>query len=189
ARGADPPRQALPGQSIAAPDRGGRQPLLRVERTDLLRVVVQVPERDVPSTEVGASAQMTFDVLPGVRFTGRVSRVGFVADPGTHTMRVEIDLSNPKMALRPGMSGTATLFLKKGSPQAFRLPLSSLVAVGEVGFAVYIVRDGKARRTPVEVGFRDGKEAEILSGLDPKDRVVTNPRELKGDVVPVQVKE
>ncbi|HKB35354.1 MAG TPA: efflux RND transporter periplasmic adaptor subunit [Gemmataceae bacterium] len=182
-------RQSLPGDYIPSPDRSERQPLLRVERIDLLRVVVQVPERDVPSTEVGAPAQMTFDVLPGVRFPGRVSRVGFVADPGTHTMRVEIDLSNPKMALRPGMSGTATLFLKKGSPRALRLPLSSLVAVGEVGFAVYIVRDGKARRTPVEVGFRDGKEAEILSGLDPRDRVVTNPRELKGDVVPVKVKE
>jgi RND family efflux transporter MFP subunit len=182
-------RNVFPGDYLQSSERGERQALLTVQRIDVMRVVVQVAERDVPLTEPGVPAQMTFDALPGMRFTGKVSRVGFVADPDTHSMRVEIDVPNPKAALRPGMSGTAALFLKKGSPRVLRLPLSSLVPVGEDGFAVYIVRDGKARRTPVEVGLRHGKEAEILSGLDPKDRVVTNPRELKGDAVPVRVKE
>lgn len=182
-------RNFLPGDYLRSGERGQQQPLLTVQRIDLMRVVVQVSEGDVPLTEAGVPAQMTFGALPGVRFTGRISRIGFVADPRTHTMRVEIDVPNPKETLRPGMFGTAALFLKKGSPRVLRLPLSSLVPAGEDGYAVYVVRDGKARRTPVEVGLRHGKEAEILSGLDRADRVVTNPGELKGDVVPVQVKE
>jgi hypothetical protein len=40
---------------------------------------------------------------------------------------------------------------------------------------VYVYGRGKAQLTRVVVGYRDDKEAEIVSGLTAEDRVVVNP--------------
>jgi RND family efflux transporter MFP subunit len=179
------------GDYLRAGEGAGLQPLLTIERTDRLRVLVAVPARDVPLTEPGVPVDLAIDALPGVRPTGlTVARIGFVLDRQSRTMRVEIDVPNPKGQLRPGMSGTATLHLRKGTPGALRLPLSCLAApLPESRHLVYVVGDGQARRTPVRVGFQDDKDFEVLSGLKPTDLVVADPRGLKGDVVPVEVKE
>src|SRR5262249_10128771 len=107
----------------------------------------------------------------------------------TRTMRVEIDVPNPGQQLRPGMFGTATLHLRKPAPGAVRLPASCVVAAPGGKRAVYVVRDGKARRAEGQVGHRVGKEVEVLSGLKPADQVVADPTGLTGEVVPVEVKD
>jgi RNA polymerase sigma factor (sigma-70 family) len=176
------------GQHVQQGGLGSAVALLTVQRTDRLRVVTAVPDRDVPSVHPGLRVGLTLDALPGVSFAdAKVSRIGFAEDPATHTMRVEIDVPNPTQQLRPGMYGTATLHLGPGPADALRLPASALVrkGPGEPG-AVYVVRDGKAHRTPVQVGTSNGKEMEVLSGLKPDDLVVTDPDGLRGDVVPVK---
>jgi multidrug efflux pump subunit AcrA (membrane-fusion protein) len=105
-------RSAWAGDFVR-PDAAG--PLFTVVRADVLRVVVQVPDRDVPLVKPGVPAEVAFDALPGVKLSGKVSRVGFAEDPKTRTMRVEVDVPNPDGKLRPGMYGTATLKLGKGS--------------------------------------------------------------------------
>ena len=58
------------GDFVRAADQGGSTPLLTVARTDLMRVIVQVPERDVPYTNVGDPAVVHVDVLSGEKFPG-----------------------------------------------------------------------------------------------------------------------
>jgi RND family efflux transporter MFP subunit len=182
-------RSWLNGQYIRAGEQAGRQPLLTVEQTDRLRVLVDVPDKLVPRTQTGAPAELSFTALPGAAFPAlKVSRIGFVEDPATGMMRVEIDVPNPKQLLRPGMRGNATLHLRAPS-EALRVKASSVVRVEEDKRAVYVVRDGKARRTPVETGLEDRGQVEILSGLKATDRVVTDPKGLRGEAVPVEVKE
>jgi RND family efflux transporter MFP subunit len=166
-------------------------PLLTIVRTDRLRVVVEVPARDVPLTEPGVPADLAIDALPGARHNGlRVARIGFVLDPRSRTMRAEIDVPNPSGLIRPGMTGTVTLHLRKPTPGALRLPASCLAApTPEHRHVVYVVRDGQAHRTVVRLGLQDDKDVEVLSGVKPTDLVVADPRELRGDVVPVTVKE
>jgi len=41
--------------------------------------------------------------------------------------------------------------------------------------AVFVVKNGKVRRTPVEIGQDDGSRTEILSGLTGDDVVVSRP--------------
>jgi RND family efflux transporter MFP subunit len=106
------------GDYVASGGKGARLPLLTVERTDRVRVVVRVPDHDIPHVEVGGAAEVVLDALPGRRYSGRVARVGFAVDPRTRTMRAEIDLSNAHQQLRPGMAGTATLHLGKGASPA-----------------------------------------------------------------------
>jgi HlyD family secretion protein len=101
------------GDFIRGGAQGGR-PLVTVVRTDRMRVIVQIPQREAVLLQPGALAELAFDALPGVPFKARVSRVGFAADPAKRTMRAEIDVPNPNEQFRPGMNGSATIHLGKG---------------------------------------------------------------------------
>ena len=54
------------------------------------------------------------------------------------------------------------------------LPLGALFRKGE-DWAVFAVRDGRARTTVVKIGHRNNRMAEVLSGLLEGDRVVLHP--------------
>jgi RND family efflux transporter MFP subunit len=189
-------RNVVDGDRVRPDGRGGPLPLLTVQRTDPLRVVVQVPGRDAALTAPGTPVELTLDALPGRRFTGlKVARVAFAVDEQTRAMRAEVDVPNPKQELRPGMYGAATILLARGRPDALRVPASALVArpagkgTAAARRAVYVVRGGHARLTPVRVGAEQGGEAEVLAGLRPTDRVVADPRALAGESVPVKVRD
>lgn len=63
-----------------------------------------------------------------------------------------------------------------------RVPSGALFRI-EGKWSVYLWRDGKARLTTVEVGQNNGIDAEILSGLEPGDRVVLHPSDQVEDGV------
>ena len=68
-----------------------------------------------------------------------------------------------------------TITVDQGT-RGYTVPASSLVGnPREKKFAVYVVRAGKARRTPVEVGQDDGTRVEILTGLSADDDVIRHP--------------
>ena len=60
------------------------------------------------------------------------------------------------------------------SAAAFAVPVSALFRKGE-DWAVFTVRDGRARTTVVQFGHRNNRQAEVLSGLSPGDVVVLHP--------------
>jgi len=163
------------GDFIRAADQGGNQPLLTVARTDLMRVIVQVPERDVPYTEVGDPAIIELAALGGTKLQAKVSRIANSEDRTTRTMRTEIDVPNSSNRLRDGMFGRVTILVDAGK-NGLTVPSSSLVESSKTRKdSVFVVRDGKARLTPVEVGQDDGPRTEIVSGLSVDDQVIVKP--------------
>jgi HlyD family secretion protein len=56
------------------------------------------------------------------------------------------------------------------------------------GWAVFKAEGGRARLTPVEVGRRNGLEAQILSGLGPGDQVILHPSDQVADGVKVEAR-
>jgi RND family efflux transporter MFP subunit len=168
------------GEFIRAADSGGeRAPLLAVERTDVMRLVIQVPDRDVPYVDVGDRAIVEIDALAGATFTApggvlpTVSRRADAEDPQSRTMRTEVDLANPSRELRRGMYGQVRLILQPGTPSAVRVPSAALVGKAEGGRGtVRVVRGDRVHVVPVRYGTDTGVEVEILSGLTPQDHVV-----------------
>jgi RND family efflux transporter MFP subunit len=167
-------RNFFPSAYIDAPTSGsGHIPLLNVQRTDLFRVVVQVPDRDVPFTHKGNAATIEFPTLGGKQFPAKVSRVSDSEDPETRLMHVELDLTNPTGEIANGMYGRATIHLDRA--EALTVPSSSLIGKAENGKgSVYVVRDGHAHLTSVLIGSDNGIEASILGGLKPEDQVITD---------------
>ncbi len=168
------------GDFIRAADNGGeRVPILAVEATDVMRVVIQVPERDAPFVDVGDPAVVEVDALPGIVFKTRgadkveVSRLAGSEDAQTRMMRTEVHLKNPNGKLRRGMFGRVCIELQTGAAGAFRIPSAALTGKAAEGKAILrILRDGKAAFIPVTIAADNGSEVEILSGLSAEDRVI-----------------
>lgn len=65
-----------------------------------------------------------------------------------------------------------------------KIPTSSLFRSGP-GWAVFRVIDSTARLTPIEIGRRNGIEAEVVSGLRGKERIIVHPSDAITDGVNV----
>jgi len=173
-------RNFHPGDFVRSADSGGeRVPVLAVERTDVMRVVVQVPERDVPLVDPGDPAVVEVDALPGVVFKTRgddkvvVSRLAASEDPHTRMMRTEVHVKNPDGKLRRGMFGRVTITLQRGAAGSLRIPSAALAGKADGGRgSVRVVRDDRVCFVPVHYGADNGSEVEVLSGLSAADRII-----------------
>jgi HlyD family secretion protein len=164
-----------PGAFIRAAGDGGAKPMLTVERTDLMRVVIRVPDRDVVLADAGDPAEVAIDALGGELFQGVIARIAESEDSASRTMRVEIDVPNPKRSLRSGMYGRAKIRLEQRNDRS-TIPLACVFDRATDGRAsVKIVRDGRVRTAKITIAGDDGVNVEVVSGLRPSDRVVVSP--------------
>ena len=161
-----------PGAYVQPSSGGSRDALLSLMRVDRVRVATdQLPELDSPFVEVGDKATFEAASLPGRFFEGTVSRLSFALQLPSRTMRVEVDMDNPKgRPLYPGMYGVVklTLGLQKG---AWLLPPAAIRKSGAETF-VYAVADGKLEQLPVSLGVNDGRMVEVLKGVFGETQVV-----------------
>jgi RND family efflux transporter MFP subunit len=148
------------------------EPLFVIAQTDKVRIRVAIPERDTPLANIGDSASITLQALPGQTFSGTVARLAGSLDERTRTMLVEIDLPNLDGKLLPGMFGQATILLESRAEQV-ALPASA-VRYDEKGRSYVYIVDGNETIQVVDVstGVDDGLQIEITSGLTGSERVV-----------------
>lgn len=174
------------GDFIRSASEGGSVPVLAVARTDVMRVVIPVPDREVPFTDKGDKAIIVLDALPGREFPGAVSRYSESENPQDRNMRTEVDLENRDGTLREGMYGRVTILLEPAAPGSVTVPSSSLLKQSSIGDGeVYVVRGGKARAVPVKIGMDNGNEAEVVKGLAASDEVIVRYNGALSDGMPV----
>lgn len=148
-------RSVNTGDYVAA---DGKRGLFAVARIDPVRVVVNVPEADAGLVEVGQKLQIALPSMPPL--TGNVVRTSWSLDPGSRTLRTEIDLPNPDATLRPGMYVYARLTTEL--PAAWSVPV---VAVGKINeeAVIYLVENGKAVRVAVQLARGDAQFTQLRS--------------------------
>lgn len=164
-----------PGDFIRAAEKGSERPLLMVGRTDMIRVVVQIPDREVRFAHTGDPVVIEFDGLPGEKFEATLSRIAHSEDTTTRTMRAEVDLPNKDGMIVDQMYGRMLIELE---PASKNLTVPSVCLVGNLAQGrgqVFVIRDGVAHLQSVSVGAHDGVSCEILDGLKASDQVVIRP--------------
>lgn len=144
--------------------------IVKLVRDSSLRVLVPVPEMNLPYIRAGKKAVIKVDTYPKEEFSGSVTRSASAVDPKSRTMLTEVDIPNPGRRLRPGMYARVTLTLETHR-NALSIPSEAVMGPEDDRF-VYVVANGKAQRTSVTVGVDSGKTAEITSGLTPDAQVV-----------------
>lgn len=166
-------RYVDPGAYIPVPNAANTpEAAAIVNLTDFktLRLQVAVPETDAPHIQIGQPIRWTTDDYPGQHFDGKVTRAYWALDKPTKTMLTESQMANPQMKLRPGMLVNARIGIEK-KDDALLLPVEAVVKEKTNSF-VFVLSDGKARKVPVEIGFNDGTNVEIVAGVNPADMAI-----------------
>jgi len=145
-------------------------PLVRLAQTDTLRLVIPVPETDVPRIKLGERVDVTVTALNRT-FQGHVARFSDQLDLDTRTMHTEVDVPNPNLVLVPGMYATARLILEQ-SPHALAVPIQAIKREQDRTAVFRVKRDGTVEECPVKLGIEAPSQVEITSGLQEGDLVV-----------------
>ena len=144
-------------------------------------IVCDVYESDMASVRVGQTAEIKLNAYPDKVLKGTIGNIGSILDPNIRTAKVRIELANPGGMLRPGMYGTATLFGKEKRAYA-AVPASAIVHLHDRDW-VYVPVQEKFKRIQVVSGEQlPNNMQEILSGLQPGQRVVTNAINLQNAI-------
>jgi len=166
-------------------------PILEIGDPRDLEIVADLLSTDAVQIKPGATVRI--DEWGGPPLRGRVTRVepdGFVkvSALGIEELRVRtlIDLLDPPETWSAlGNNFRVTVHVELWSTeQALSVPVAALFRTSD-DWAVFALRDGRARATPVEIGHRNERSAEILSGLVEGDQVLLHPSDRISDGVAV----
>lgn len=159
--------------SFAAPT------FVTIVQDNALELVAMVDETDIANVRPGAPVTFTVEAYTSREFAGTVKRIDPTATivSGVVNYQVVIEIRKGLQFLKPDM--TANISIQTAKRQALVLPSVAIHRDGDRSF-VYLLRDRKQEKQNVSVGARDAAVTEIVSGLKPGDRVLTeNPQNLK----------
>ena len=161
------------GDLVTAGSTANTSSLYRLSSDNPIRIFVHVPQ-SVASEIIadGANVEITNGDEPTLRLEGRVTRTAKAIDPGSRTMRVEIDLPNPDRALVPGMY-VQSKFKFKGAP-GFQVPAAALLFRSSGPQVAVVDGNGAVAFKDVSIASDDGNVVSLGSGLSAGDRVALN---------------
>lgn len=163
-------RNVHPGALVGPAGASGAQaPIVRVEKTNRLRLVVPVPEKYVAGMVNGAKVEFTVPAFPDQTFSGTVARIAHSVDVKTRTMPVELDVLNTGGRLASGMFPEVLWPVRRLTPTLF-VPSSAVARTTEATFVVRI-RGGVAEWVSVQTGETDGKLMEVFGDLKEGDTI------------------
>lgn len=144
------------------------------EITDLSqpKVVFFRPQRELSLLREGQELTATSEALPGVKILGRIERVSPVVDATTGTVKVVAALEPEGRMIPVGVLMRLVLVLERHE-NALLVPREALLYEG-AGTAVFVIRDGVARKILLTAGFEDARNLEVLpeSGLSEGELLV-----------------
>jgi membrane fusion protein (multidrug efflux system) len=139
--------------------------------TSVVKVAVEIPERDISFLSVGQKAEIIAEVKGReVSLTGTTTFISQLADARTRCTRMEITVPNQEGLLRSGQIVHARL-TRQILKDAILIPLAAVIPM-EDGKAVYVTASSQAQRRSVELGIIRGDRVLIRRGLKPGDRLI-----------------
>jgi HlyD family secretion protein len=134
-------------------------PIYVVARTDIVRVYVDVPEMEANYVDRATKARVRIQSLNDAEIEGTVTRTSWALNVQSRTLRAEIDLPNKDARIRPGMYAYGMVEIQRRNVLA--LPQDAVIEIGNQN-TIYLHENGKAMRTPVQIGINDGKYVEVF---------------------------
>ncbi len=163
-------RAVNPGQVVAA-----GQELFVVTDLSTVWVLADLYEKDFPSVRVGSEATVTVPAMPTATLRGRVAYIDPRVDPATRTAKVRVEVPNRGSDLRLGMFVTVSFQTRAGQRMTL-VPRSALQSLGgrTVVYVPVAGEEAKFTERSVRIGASLGEFVEVLEGLKPGERVVTD---------------
>lgn len=166
-------RYVQPGEKVSFD-----APLIQIVDLASLELQAWVPPQSVAQLSAGQAVKVQVDGVPA-EIDARLKRILPAADPATRQIGVVIDVPNREGVLKVGMQATGRIRLAERDV----LTVPSVALTNNNGdYTVWVLRDGKVRRQPVQVGQRDDARgvAEIIAGKGGGEALKTDDVVLAG---------
>lgn len=146
-------------------------PILKIVNVSKVKITTGIPERYLSDISIGSPVKITFDVLPGEVFEGKVNFISPTISQINRTFEIEVIISNPNGRLKPEMSANVSV-QRYTVNEAIVLPQDLVVDLGTEKY-VFLYDNGIARRRDVTLGGYSGNNVLISSGLSQGDIMIT----------------
>jgi membrane fusion protein, heavy metal efflux system len=138
-------------------------------------IICDVYENDLDAVHPGEYADIHLTAYPNRVLKGRIDNILPVLDPTIRTAKVRLEVSNPGI-MRVGMFVTATFYGKQAEIRA-AVPAAAILHLHDRDWVYTPITNsaGHFRRLEVVAGnVLPGNQQEIISGIKPGDKVVSN---------------
>ena len=143
------------------------------EASDLSEIYLEsnVYEKDIPEILIGEKVVFTAEAYPDKVFNGVISYISQTVDPQTRTITVRAKILNPGNKLKPEMYGNILIKMKERE-----VLVVNKTAIQELDndYVVYVKTYGGYKEVTVKLGKESNGIVEIVSGLNPGDKVITH---------------
>ena len=144
-------------------------------------IICDVYENDLDAVRVGQYADIHLNAYANQTFKGRIDNILPVLDPNIRTAKVRLEVANPGM-MRVGMFVTATFYGKQAETRA-AVPATAILHLHDRDWVYTPLTPGHFKRLEVTTGsMLPGNLQEVVSGVKPGDRVVSNALPLQNTV-------
>ncbi|MCL1828740.1 MAG: efflux RND transporter periplasmic adaptor subunit [Oscillospiraceae bacterium] len=140
-----------------------------IVQTDIVEISVQVTETLVNRLSAGDTVSVSISAA-GADYEGRIKAISPAANEITSTFEVRVEVANKSGDIKPGMYAEV-FFVKEQSSGVPVIPRGAVIREDGVP-VVYIVENGRSKKSEVSTGIDTGTEIEIIAGLNPGDTVV-----------------
>jgi RND family efflux transporter MFP subunit len=160
---------------------GSGIPVAVISDINPAKVTAFVPENELHLVKMGQPAKVSISSIDSV-FTGKVTEITALADPGARSFPVRIEVNNPGLLMRPGM--IAEIILPTAEQENIIL-LSPELIFNDPNNKTYVFvvdeASKKAFRREISLGKITRNQVEIISGLDENEMIVTDGRHKLSD--------
>lgn len=150
------------------------KPLVELSENGLLRLILPIPESNVPSIRLGQTVDVAVPSL-GRNFPGRIARFTGKLQLSTRTMDTEVDVPNPQLVILPGMYAEVKLALLERHG-VVAIPVQAVGGSEDHPTVYALDATNKIEERSIEIGLETSDLVEVKAGLRDGDRVVIGNR-------------
>lgn len=136
-----------------------------------IKLDFNVPELFFASLKVGQQVSARSDAYPGEEFSGVIRSIDSRVDPLTRAILVRAEIPNDALKLRPGMLLRVNLL--RSIDDTLVLPERAIVPIQDRHYVYVVGNDNIAKQQQITIGRRKPGIVEVVDGLQPGVRVVT----------------
>jgi len=148
------------------------EPALKIVGLTKLFVEVGILETEIPFIKKGTRAQIEFPAFPGTKVNGYVKTINSVLDEKSGTCRIQIEIDNPNLKIKPGMFANVTIETQL-YPERLLIPRDALL-IRDERKVTFVYENGRAKWHYVTTGLENDDYFEVIEGLSHGDSLIVS---------------
>ena len=145
--------------------------MLVLARDGKTQLSIQPDEKNLAELRLGQPALASADAFPKQPFAATVSYIAPSIDPQRGTVEVRFGVPTPPAFLRPDMTVSVNLEVGR-HPAALVIPKDAVSDLASTKPWLFVLKDSRIERRPVELGLRGDGQVEVLQGVGAGESVV-----------------